>query len=143
MHKPQPLTFISKSIDTIPMRLAISYVLASISLVLLIIYGADVAVGGGAGGDGFLPFDSMVRGVGFGIPPVILSIAAFVLSLRISSIPLGGIILAVGILIVIGGAISIATVTENAARAAGEGGSLLAIGAVIAALGGIKIWKSA
>lgn len=125
------------------MSLAVSYVLAGISLALLITYGADVAAGGSTGGDGFLPWDSMTRGMALGTPPIILSVAAFFLSRKEPSTPLGGMILAVGILVVVGGAMSMVTVSENAARAAGEGGALLAVGAGIAAMGGIKVWKSA
>ena len=125
------------------MILAVSYVLAAISLALLLIYGADVAAGGQTGGDGFLPFDSMTRGIAFGMPPIILSVVAFFVSRRERAAPLGAMILATGILIVVGGAVSMSTMSEeNAARAAGEGGALLGIGAAIAALGGIKIWKS-
>lgn len=124
------------------MALSVSYVLAGIALGLLLIYGADVAVGGGAGGDGFIPLDSMTRGIAFGTPPIILSVAAFFVSRRERSSPLGGLILATGILVVVGGSISLSMMSENAARAAGEGGALVGIGAGIAVLGGIKIWKS-
>lgn len=124
------------------MALGISYVLAGIGLALLLVYGADVAAGGGEGGEGFLPFDSMTRGIGFGTPPIILSVAAFFISRRERASPLGGLILATGVLIVIGGAVSVSMASENAARAAGEGGALIGIGAAIAVLGGIKIWKS-
>lgn len=125
------------------MALAVSYIMTGIALALLIIYGADVAAGGMVGGDGFLPFDSMTRGMAFGTPPIILAVAAFFVSRRDKSAPLGGMILATGVLIVVGGAMSMSAMSENAGRAAGEGGALLGIGAAIAALGGIKIWKSA
>lgn len=124
------------------MALFVSYVLAGIALALLLIYGADVAVGGGAGGDGFLPLDSATRGMALGTPPIILSVVAFFVSRRERSSPLGGLILATGILIAVGGSMFLSMMSENAARAAGEGGALLAIGVGIAVLGGIKIWKS-
>ena len=124
------------------MALTVSYVLAGIALALLLIYGADVAVGGGAGGDGFLPLDSATRGMALGTPPIILSVVAFFVSRRERSSPLGGLILATGILIAVGGSMFLSMMSENAARAAGEGGALLAIGVGIAVLGGIKIWKS-
>lgn len=124
------------------MALFVSYVLASIALALLLIYGADVAVGGGAGGDGFLPLDSATRGMALGTPPIILSVVAFFVSRRERSSPLGGLILATGILIAVGGSMFLSMMSENAARAAGEGGALLGIGVGIAVLGGIKIWKS-
>lgn len=125
------------------MSLAVSYVLAGISLALLVTYGADASAGGMTGGDGFLPWDSMTRGVALGTPPIILSVAAFFLSRKEPSTPLGGMILAVGILVVVGGVMSMVTVSENAARAASMGGALLAVGAGIAAMGGVKVWKSA
>lgn len=126
------------------MALSAAYIMTGISIGLLVIYGADVLVGGGGGGDGFLPLDGMTRGIGFGMPPIILSIASFFITRKEPSKPLGGMIIAVGILIIIGGAISIgsAAESENSARMAGEGGGLIAVGAFIAALGAIKIKKS-
>ena len=126
------------------MALPVAYGITAISIVLLVVYGADVMVGGGKGGDGFLPLDGMTRGIGLGMPPIILSISAFFISRKEPSKALGGMIIAVGILIIIGGAMSIgaASETENSARMAGEGGGLIAIGALIIALGAIKIKKS-
>lgn len=126
------------------MKLSIAYIITGISIALLVIYGADVIIGGGAGGDGFLPFDGMTRGIGFGMPPIILSISAFAITRKNPSKGLGGMIMIVGILIMIGGAMSIgsASESENTARMAGEGGGLIAIGAFITALGAIKIKKS-
>ena len=125
------------------MALAAAYVLAVVGLAMLIVYGADVAVGGGAAGDGFLPLDGMARGIGFGLPPIILSFVAFFISRREGSIPLAAIILATGILIIVGGAHSIANAPPEAAgRAMGEGGSLVAVGAAIVAVGAIKVRQS-
>lgn len=126
------------------MILPVAYIITVISIALLVIYGADVMIGGGAGGDGFLPFDGMTRGIGFGMPPIILSISAFVITRKDPSKVLGGMIIIVGILIMIGGAMSIGSAleSENTARMAGEGGGLIAIGALITALGAIKIKKS-
>jgi len=53
-----------------------SLVLSGISIILLIIYGADAIVGGGGAGDGFLPLDALTRGIGLGMPPIILSFVA-------------------------------------------------------------------
>jgi len=48
-----------------------------------------------------------------------------------------------GILIIIGGAIFLTnSEAENMMRSAGEGGTLIAIGGIIVALGSIKIKKS-
>ena len=129
------------------MALTVSVILAGISIGLLGIYGADVAVGGGGAGEGFLPFGAMERGIGFGVPPIMMSFVAYFISRKESSKGLGNNAnhyrnfdnywrSAVSIALLGGGE------SENAARMAGEGGSLIAIGGVIAALGGIKIKKS-
>ena len=126
------------------MALTASLIITGISIGLLVIYGADVAIGGGHAGDGFLPFDAMIRGIAFGSPPIALSIAAFFISRKEPSKMLGTMIIATGILIIIGGAVSLSSAveSENMARSAGEGGGLIAIGAFITALGAIKIKKS-
>ncbi len=123
---------------------SIPYILSGISIILLVIYGADALVGGGGAGDGFLPFDAMTRGIGLGFPPIILSFIAFFMSKKPPFKGLGIMLIITGVLIIIGGAVSIAgsIESENAARMAGEGGSLIAIGAIIVALGAIKIKKS-
>jgi len=121
-----------------------SLVLSGISIILLIIYGADAMIGGGGAGDGFLPLDAMTRGIGLGMPPIILSFVAFFISKKPPFIVLGIMLIVTGILIIIGGAIFVvgAAESENLARMAGEGGGLIAIGIIIAVLGGIKIKKS-
>ena len=125
------------------MSISIPYVLSGISIILLVIYGADVIVGNGAN-DGFLPFNAMTRGIAFGFPPIILSIIAFFISKKPPYKVLGMMLIVTGILIIIGGIISVtsAAETENSKRMMGEGGSLAVIGAIIAALGVIKIRKS-
>ncbi|HEY4679758.1 MAG TPA: hypothetical protein VIH04_00650 [Nitrosarchaeum sp.] len=125
------------------MSVSIPHVISGISIILLVIYGADVIVGGGAG-EGFLPFDAMTRGIAFGFPPIILSIIAFFISKRPPYKGLGIMLIVTGILIIIGGIMSVtgAAETENSKRMMGEGGSLIAIGAIITALGAIKIRKS-
>jgi len=120
------------------------YVLSGISIILLIIYGADSIVGGGGAGDGFIPLDAMTRGIGLGMPPIILSFIAFFISKKPPFKGLGIMLIVTGALIIIGGAIFVvgAAESENLARMAGEGGGLIAIGIIIAVLGGIKIKKS-
>jgi len=120
------------------------YVLSGISIILLIIYGADAIVGGGGAGDGFLPLDAMTRGIGLGMPPIILSFIAFFISKKPPFKGIGIMLIVTGALIIIGGAIFVvgAAESENLARMAGEGGGLIAIGVIIAVLGGIKIKKS-
>lgn len=123
---------------------SIPHVLSGISIILLVIYGIDVIVGGGGAGKGFLPFDAMTRGIGFGMPPIILSFIAFFIAKKPPFKGLGIMLIITGILIIIGGAMSIssASESENAARMIGEGGSLIGVGAIITTLGGIKIKKS-
>ena len=122
---------------------SIPHVLSGVSIALLVIYGADVAVGGGGAGDGFLPLDGMTRGIGLGMPPIILSFIAFFMARRPPFTGLGIMLAVTGALIVVGGAVSLVSMaeSENAARMAGEGGGLIVIGAVIVALGIIKIRK--
>jgi len=125
------------------MTISIPYIISGISMILLVIYGSDVIVGGGAG-DGFLPFDAMTRGIAFGFPPIILSIIAFFISKKPQYKGLGIMLIVTGILIIIGGIMSAtsAAETENSTRMMGEGGSLIIIGGIITALGAIKIKKS-
>jgi len=124
--------------------ISISLVLSGISIILLVIYGADAIVGGGGAGEGFLPLDAMTRGIGLGMPPIILSFVAFFISKKPPFKVLGIMLIVTGVLIIIGGAVFVvgAVETENFARMAGEGGGLTAIGIIIAILGGIKIKKS-
>ena len=126
------------------MSISIPHVISGISIILLVIYGIDVIVGGGGAGDGFLPFNAMTRGIVFGFPPIILSIIAFFMAKRPPYKGLWIMLIVTGILIIIGGAMSVtsAVETENSKRMMGEGGSLIVIGAIIAALGVIKIRKS-
>ena len=123
---------------------SVPHVLSGISIVLLLIYGIDVMIGGGSAGDGFLPFDAMTRGIGFGMPPIILSFIAFFISKKPPFKGLGIMLIITGVLIIIGGAMSMtsASESENTARMMGEGGGLIIIGSIIAILGGIKIRKS-
>ena len=123
---------------------SIPHILSGISIILLVIYGIDVLVGGGGAGEGFLPFDAMTRGIGFGFPPIILSFIAFFISKKPPFKGLGIMLIITGVLIIVGGAVSVygAGESENTTRMVGEGGSLIAIGAIIIGLGVIKIKKS-
>jgi len=126
---------------------SVPLVLSGISIVLLVIYGADAMIGtlaGGGAGDGFLPLDAMTRGIGLGMPPIILSFVAFFISKKPPFKVLGIMLIVTGLLIIIGGAVFLvgAAESENLARMAGEGGGLIAIGLIIVILGAIKIKKS-
>jgi len=123
--------------------ISVPLVLSIISIILLMIYGIDVMIAGGSG-DGLLPFDAMTRGIGLGMPPIILSFIAFFMSKKPPFKGLGVLLIVTGVLIIIGGAMFFISAEEsqNTARMVGEGGGLIAIGIIIMALGGIKIKKS-
>ena len=119
------------------MALVAGYIMAGISLALLFTYGADVAVGGGSGGDGFIPLSSAARGMIFGAPPIALSIAAYFVARKDPSIMLGGMIMLTGVLIIVGGAIALqgASDPEAASRMTTEGAALIGVGGIIIGLG--------
>lgn len=129
------------------MVLKAAIIITSISIALLVIYGADVAVGGGTG-EGFLTFDHKVRGVGLGIPAAALPIIGYFISRKEPSKTLGIMIIISGLLIVIGSASFLATQgametdAEVERNAMAEFGPIIAVGAFIIALGAIKIKKS-
>ena len=123
------------------MTLGISMVLAGIAIICLIIYGADAMVGQGE--SGFLPMDEKTRGVVLGLPAVVLPFFAFGISIKIPSMGLAGLLFACGILLLMGGA-AIGHFAAQKAESAGAGMDVMlyAIGAVVLALGIIKIKKS-
>jgi len=128
------------------MALTASLVITGIAIGLLVLYGADVAssinIDGEVGEkkDGFLPLDDMQRGMGLGIPAIILPIIAFFISLKESSKGLGGMIIISGVLILIGG---IALVGTPAPEGTERNPAMLFIPGIIQiALGAIKIKKS-
>lgn len=125
------------------MSLALSIALTAISIGLLAVYGADVAAAQGEG-EGFLPFDHKTRGLGLGLPSIILPIAAFFISRKEPSKGLGAMIIAAGVLIIIGG-VTVLALSDPAAQdrdMMAEAGPLLGVGAFIIALGAIKLVKS-
>ena len=120
--------------------------MTGISIGLLVIYGADVAVGGGTG-EGFLGPDHMARGVGLGMPAIILPIIAFFISRKEPSSALGIMLLISGILILIGGIALFMVepspeVVESGRSMIERAAPLFAGGAFIVALGAIKLKKS-
>lgn len=128
------------------MALKAAIVITAISVALLVIYGSDAAVGGGTG-EGFLPFDHKVRGIGLGIPSVALPIIAYVISKKEPSKTLGILIIISGLLTVIGsvaflamqGSVSTGEVEKSRMS---EFAPVIAIGLVIVGLGILKIKKS-
>ena len=123
---------------------SVPHMLSGISIALLVIYGADVMVGGGGAGDGFLPLDGMTRGVGFGLPPIVLSFVAFVFSKKPPFMGLGIMLAVTGALIIAGGTMIVSMADESAEsqRAMSESYLMGAVGAAIVIMGAIKIVKS-
>ncbi|MGI0083236.1 MAG: hypothetical protein ACREAF_05950 [Nitrosopumilaceae archaeon] len=129
------------------MVLKVAIIISAIAIALLVIYGADVAAGGGTG-QGFLPFDHKARGLGLGIPGSALPIIGYFISRKESSKALGIIIIISGLLIVIGTSAVLAMPSslekkdETVRNPMAEFGPVIAVGAFITALGAIKIKKS-
>ena len=123
------------------MALAVSLILVGISIVLLSIYGADVAVGfSNDTGEGFIPFDHRTRGLGLGLPALILPFIAFFISRREPSKGLGIMIIIAGALIIIGGAAVIGNADPDSERnVLTEAGPLIVAGAIQIGLGGYKL----
>lgn len=113
------------------------------SLILLLIYGADVAVASSSPqGQGFLPFDEAIRGGAFGGGAVIMSIIAFVIARKeyapiVSSLLFvnGGLIIAGMIALVAQGSFE----SEDMSGTFRTIGSTMAMGALLIGLG---TWKT-
>ncbi|HEY9406214.1 MAG TPA: hypothetical protein VIP53_02060 [Nitrososphaera sp.] len=113
------------------------------SLILLLIYGADVAVASSSPqGQGFLPFDEAIRGGAFGGGAVIMSIIAFVIARKeyapiVSSLLFvnGGLIIAGMIALVAQGSVE----SEDMSGTFRTIGSTMAMGALLIGLG---TWKT-
>jgi len=123
-----------------------SLIMTGVSIALLVIYGSDVAVGGGTG-EGFLGSDHMARGIGLGMPAVILPLISFFISRKEKSSILGIMLVVSGILILIGGAVVIGMEPSPEAQESGrnvmaEAGPLVGVGVFIVAIGAIKIKNS-
>src|SRR5687768_6021391 len=113
-----------------------------VSLILLLVYGADVAVVSfSPQRQGFLPFDEAVRGVAFGGGAVIMSIIAFVIARKqyapiVSALLFvnGGLIIAGMIALVVQGSVA----SEDTSSILRSIGSTIAMGALLIGLGA---WK--
>ena len=130
------------------MAKAAALVITGISIVLLVIYGADAAVGAGnPDHEGFLDMDHMTRGLGLGGPAMVLPLIAYFISRNDSSKGLGGMILTTCILIIIVGftVIGMADLSEAEETARNplmETVPLLVVGGIQMGLGVLKIKKS-
>jgi len=129
------------------MALTPALIITGIAIALLVVYGMDVVVGYSTdSGEGFIPFDHQTRGMGLGLPALILPIIAFFISRKESSKGLGIMIIVAGILIIIGGAVVIgnAEAMEDASGRSvlAEIVPLIIAGLVQIGLGILKIKKS-
>ena len=121
-------------------RIATGLLIAS--LILLIVYGADVAVAAASpDGEGFLPFDEAVRGGAFGGGSVVMSIIAFVIARKEYAPIISALLFVNGGLIVAG---MIALIAQGALASEDSSNTLRTIGPTTA-MGGILIglgaWK--
>ena len=129
------------------MALTPALIITGIAIALLVVYGVDVIAGYSSdGGEGFIPFDHKIRGIGLGLPALILPIIAYFISRKESSKTLGIMIIVAGILIIIGGAVVIGN-TEAVEEASGrnmlsETSPLIIAGLIQIGLGILKIKKS-
>ena len=129
------------------MALTPALIITGIAIALLVVYGVDVIVGYSTdSGEGFIPFDHKIRGMGLGLPALILPIVAYFISRKDSSKSLGIMIIVAGVLILIGGAVVIGN-AEAMEEASGrsilsETIPLIIAGLVQIGLGILKIKKS-
>ena len=130
------------------MAKAVAVIITGIAILLLVIYGADAAVGmDNPEKQGFLDMDHKTRGLGLGGPAMVLPIIAFFISRNDSSKGLGGMILITGILIIIGaitviGMADLSEAQETSRNPFMETAPLLIVGAIQLGLGALKIKKS-
>src|ERR687891_1960124 len=128
-------------------RVTISIVLLSISLIFLVIYGADVLTASinspsGLRGKGFLPFEEEIRGGVFGGGAVIMSIIGFVVGRKEPSKTISSLLFINGGLIIVGIIITIALASlssENTGGMERTAGFTILLGAILIGLG---VWKA-
>lgn len=130
------------------MTLTAAIIITGIAIGLLVIYGADVAVGYSSDtGEGFIPFDHKTRGMGLGLPALVLPFIAYFISKKDKSKTLGMMIIIAGILILVGGLVVIGNADPVKAEESGrnvmsETIPLIIAGLVQIGLGTLKIKKS-
>ena len=130
------------------MALTAALIITGIAIGLLVIYGADIAVGYSSdNGEGFIPFDHKTRGMGLGLPAMILPIIGYFISRKEPSKGLGILIIIAGILIIIGGAVVIGNADPVKAEESGrnvvsETMPIIIAGLIQIGLGILKIKKS-
>jgi hypothetical protein len=123
-------------------RIATGLLIAS--LILLLIYGADVAVAASSQDRvGFLPFNEAVRGGGLGGGAFIMSIIAFVIARKEYAPPVYALLFINGGLIIAG---MIALIAQGALASGESSSALRTIGSTVllgAILVGLGAWKLA
>jgi len=130
------------------MAKAAAVIITGIALALLIIYGADAAAGmDNPDKQGFLDMDHKTRGLGLGVPAMVLPLIAYFISRNDSSKGLGAMIVITGILIIIGAATVIGMADSSEAQETArnplmETAPLLVVGGIQMGLGILKIKKS-
>jgi hypothetical protein len=128
-------------------RASISIALLVASLILLIIYGADVLIASvnspqGVRGTGFLTFGEEVRGTIFGAGPVIMSVIAFIISRNVPSKTVSILLFVNGGLIIVGIIMTIIQATSSSEQIGGMQrtvGFTVVLGLVLIGLGA---WKA-
>jgi len=121
-------------------------IMTGISIALLVIYALDVAVNETTG-DSFLGSDPMARGIGLGMPALILPIISFFISRKEKSSKLGIMLIISGMLIIIGGIALFVLEPSQEAQESGRSimeraAPLFVGGILVVALGAIKLKKS-
>lgn len=130
------------------MALTTALIITGIAIALLVVYAADVAVVEITGNDeGFIPFDHKTRGMGLGLPALILPITAYLISRKDPSKGLGIMIIIAGGLIIFGGVFVIGNADPVEAEESGrnvlsEAMPLIVAGLIQIGLGILKIKKS-
>jgi len=130
------------------MAITIALIITGIAVGLLVLYGADIVVGYNSdNGEGFIPFDHKTRGMGLGLPAMLLPIIAYVISRKEPSKGLGILIIIAGILIITGGAVVIgnadmAAAAESGRNVVSETMPIVVAGVIQIGLGILKIKKS-
>jgi hypothetical protein len=127
-------------------KVAISMILLIVSLILLVIYGADVLTASinspaGLRGKGFLPFEEEIRGGALGGGAVIMSIVGFIISRKEPSKTISLLLFINGGLIIVGIIITIALAnlsSEDTGDMERTAGFTILLGAILIGLG---VWK--
>lgn len=130
------------------MALKAAMIISIVSIILLAIYGADsimaITKNLGLHSTAFLHMNVTVRGMVFGLIPSALLIISYFITRKEPSKGLGVLMIIGGALMIVGVGLIFA-LQGNVIPSAGKGefGAIIGIGIAIAALGGLKIKKSA